>query len=131
MKCLIAEDDKVARKLLGAHLSGYGDCSFAINGNEALDAFQEALENDQPYDLICLDIMMPKMDGREALSAIRRIEENKKIPESECVKVIMTTALNDFNHIANAFRIGCEAYLVKPIRKEELIEEMASLGILN
>ncbi len=131
MKCLIAEDDKVARKLLESHLSGYGDCSFAINGNEALDAFQEALENDQPYDLICLDIMMPKMDGREALSAIRRIEENKNIPESECVKVIMTTALNDFNHIANAFRIGCEAYLVKPIRKEELIEEMASLGILN
>lgn len=131
MKCLIAEDDKVARKLLETHLSGFGDCSLAINGSEALEAFTKGLDEDQPYDLICLDIMMPKMDGREALKVIRDIEQKRNIPESDCVKVIMTTALNDFNHIANAFRIGCESYLVKPIRKDELLEEMVSLGLLN
>ena len=131
MKCLIAEDDKVARELLKSHLSGFGNCSVAIDGTEALEAFTKGLDEDQPYDLICLDIMMPKMDGREALKAIRNMERNRNIPESDCVKVIMTTALNDFNHIADAFRVGCESYLVKPIRKDELLEEMVSLGLLN
>ena len=129
MKCLIVEDDFTARKLLQTYLSDYRDCFVAVNGNEAVEAVQAALDESQPYDLICLDIMMPEMDGHDALKAIRQIEKSHEIEDLNGVKVIMTTALTDFEHVSGAFRTGCEAYLVKPIRKNELLNEIEKLGL--
>jgi two-component system chemotaxis response regulator CheY len=71
MECLIVEDDFAARKLLQTYLSDYGDCFIAVNGHEAVKVFQEALKQRQPFDLICLDIMMPEMNGHDALQEIR------------------------------------------------------------
>jgi len=130
MKCLIVEDDAVTRILLSQYLSEYADCSVAVNGLEAAEAVRHALENGEPYDLICLDIMMPEMDGYEALNCIRKIEKEHGLGGLDCVKVIMTTALGDPKSIMGAFRTGCEAYIVKPVRKEKLLEEMEKLGLL-
>lgn len=129
MKCLIVEDDFAARRVLQVYLSDYADCFIAVNGLEAVEAVKEALEDGQPYNLICLDIMMPGMDGQEALRTIRQIEKEHGIGGLDGVKVIMTTALSDSKNIMGAFRTGCEAYLVKPIRKEKLLEEMEKLGV--
>lgn len=131
MKCLIVEDDFTARKLLQMCLSDYGDCFIAVNGREAVEAVRQALDEGQPYDLICLDIMMPEMDGHEALRKIRRIEEERKTYGLDGVKVIMTTALDDSKDIIGAFRTGCEAYIVKPVRKEKLLGEMQKLGLIE
>jgi len=87
MKCLIVEDDFTARKLLQTHLSEYGDCFVAVNGQEAVDAVLEALEQRHPYDLICLDIMMPGMDGQQTLQAIRQLEQEYGKYEQEGTKV--------------------------------------------
>jgi two-component system chemotaxis response regulator CheY len=130
MKCLIVEDDAVTRTLLSTYLSEYADCSFATNGWEAAHDVRHALEKGGPYDLICLDIMMPEMDGLEALNSIRKIEKEHGIEGLDCVKVIMTTALGDSKSIMGAFRTGCEAYIVKPVRKEKLLVEMEKLGLL-
>ena len=129
MKCLIVEDDFAALKLLQIYLSDYGDCFVAVNGREAVEAFREALDKGVPYDLICLDIMMPEMDGQEALKEIRRIESEHGIRGLDSVKVIMTTVLADSENITEAFKTGCEAYIAKPIKKEELFEEIRSLGL--
>ena len=129
MKFLIVEDDFAARKLLQTYLSVYGECAIAVNGREAIEAFSESLKEGQSYDLICLDVMMPEMDGYEALKAIRQIEKERGTNSGDGVKVIMTTALSDFENIASAFRSGCESYLVKPIRKDDLLDEMEKLGI--
>lgn len=131
MKCLIVEDEFAARKLLQMYLSDYGDCFVAVNGREAVEAFREALEEEQPYDLICLDIMMPEMDGRQALKAIRQIESEHGIAGLDGVKVIMTTALDDSKDVMGAFRDGCEAYMVKPVGRENLLKEMEKLGLLT
>ena len=131
LKILIAEDDFTCRKLLQTFLSEYGDCFVAINGHEAVEAVREALDEGQPYDLICLDIMMPEMDGHEALEAIRQIENEHGIAGLDGVKVIMTTVLGDSKNVIGAFRTGCEAYIVKPIGKEKLLEEMEKLGLFN
>ena len=131
MKCLIVEDDFTARKLLQVYLSDYGDCFIAVNGNEALDAVRQALDEGQPYDLICLDIMMPEMDGQEALKAIRQLEEERGIYGLDAAKVIMTTALSDSGSVKIAFKTGCESYIVKPIKKERLVREMAKLGLIK
>ena len=65
IKTLIVEDDFACRKALQIFLSEYGNCFIAVNGCEAVEAVRQALDEDQPYDLICLDIMMPEMDGHE------------------------------------------------------------------
>ncbi len=131
MKCLIVEDDFISRKLLQTYLTDCADCYVACDGREAVEAFTEALEADQPYDLICLDIMMPDMGGREALTEIRRIENEHGIGGLDGVKVIMTTALDDSINIFGAFREGCEAYVVKPICKDKLLAEIEKLGLLS
>lgn len=131
MKCLIVEDNFAARRLLQRYLSDRGDCDVAVDGNEAVDAFRQALDENDPYDLICLDIMMPNMDGREALKAIRRIEHQHGIEGLDGVKVIMTTALGDSQNVIGSFREGCEAYIVKPVEKDKLLEEMENLGLIE
>jgi len=129
MRFLIVEDDFAARRLLQRYLSNDGNCDIAVDGNEAVQAFRLALDEKEPYDLICLDIMMPNMSGHEALKAIRQIESEHGINGLEGVKVIMTTALGNSKNVMGAFKEGCEAYIVKPIKKDKLFEEMEKLGL--
>lgn len=131
MRCLIVEDDFACRKLLQRCLSGHGNCDIAVNGIEAVEAFKDALEEGQPYDLICLDIMMPQMDGHQALEAIRQVETEYGIGGFDVVKVIMTTALGDSKNVMESFREGCEAYIVKPIEKQKLLDEIGKLGLIS
>jgi two-component system chemotaxis response regulator CheY len=131
LKILVAEDDFACRKLLQSFLSEYGDCFVVINGHEAVEAVKDALDEGQPYDLICLDIMMPEMDGHEALESIRKVENEHGIAGLDGVKVIMTTALSDSASVIGAFKAGCEAYIVKPLGKRNLFEEMEKLGFVN
>lgn len=130
MRILIAEDDFASRKFLYKFLSSYGDCDITIDGVEAVDAFQLALEENKPYDLICLDIMMPKLDGVKTLKAIREIEKQKDICGNNRVKIIMTTALNDTNSVFTSFDTGCEAYAAKPIDTAKLVEVLKKLGLI-
>ncbi len=130
-KCLIVEDDFACRKLLQRYLSDYGNCDIAVNGIEAVNAFEDALRKERPYNLICLDIMMPQMDGHQTLDAIRRLEEDRGIGGLDGVKVIMTTALGNSKNVIGAFREGCESYIVKPIEKQKLLKEIENLGLIS
>ncbi len=128
MRILIAEDDFASRKFLYKFLSGYGECDMTIDGSETLEAFSLAYEEGMPYDLVCLDIMMPKLDGIKVLEAIRELEQKWGIGERETVKIIMTTALNDVKNVFDSFETGCEAYASKPINTKKLVEVMKKLG---
>ena len=75
MRVLIVEDDFVARRVLKEILSPYGECDIVVDGEEAVQAFRLAWEDEEPYDLICMDIMMPNVDGHESLKRIRLIEQ--------------------------------------------------------
>ena len=119
MKTLIAEDDFASRKFMLRFLSKFGECDITVDGLEAVDAFLMALESGEGYDLVCLDIMMPAMDGYQALKAIRDIEKEKNIPEEKKAKIIMTTALNEGRNVSKAFELGCIAYAGKPIDQEK------------
>lgn len=130
MKCLIVEDDFVSRELLKTYLADTADCSVAAEGREGIEVFEEALDFGRPFDLICLDVMMPGMNGHEVLTEVRRIEAERNIGGLDGVKVIMTTALDDSGNIFNSFREGCEAYVVKPVSKGKLLAEIEKLGLL-
>ena len=130
MKILLAEDAFATRKFMAGFLSKYGECDITVDGMEAVDAFMMALEDGEPYDLVCLDIMMPVMDGYQALMGIRNLEKQRNIPEDKAVKVIMTTALNEEKNVKMAFDLGCTIYSGKPIDKARFEQAMKKLGLI-
>ena len=132
MKILIAEDDFVVRRIIKDILSPYGDCDIVVDGDEAVQAFEMAWEDKKPYDLICLDIMMPVMDGQKALKMIREKEKAMGLDPQEEVKIIMITALDDSKSVFEAYyRGGATSYIVKPVEKEKLIKEVRTLGLIS
>ena len=131
MRILIAEDDFTSRRLLQKMLAPYGDCDIAINGNEAVQAYRSAWSQEESYDLICLDILMPTLNGIEVLQTIRQEEEERGIGGFDGVKIIMTTALDDAKNIFSAFRHGCEAYIMKPIDRNLFLGKVRELGLIE
>ncbi|MDT8900687.1 response regulator [Anaeroselena agilis] len=131
MRILVAEDDSVSRKFLFKFLSQYGECDLTVDGLEALDAFLMALKDNDPYDLVCLDIMMPKVDGVKVLKTIRSLEKERSIAPEKQAKVIMITALGETGFVNQSFEFGCEAYAAKPVDTEKLISVMEKLGLIS
>ena len=130
MKFLIVEDDFGSRRLLQALLKSYGHSDVVVDGYEALEAFRLAWEENDPYDLVFLDIMMPNLDGQEALRRIRSIEREIGVKPGNGVHVIMVTALEDPKNVVEAlYEGGASSYLVKPINKETLITELHKVGV--
>lgn len=119
MRILVAEDDYASRLFMEKLLSRYGVLDIVTNGLEAIDAFEAALEAGDPYDVVFLDIMMPKLDGITVLKVIKNMENQQKL--AKYAKTIMTTALNDDASIKAAKQNGCDAYLWKPIEPEQIL----------
>lgn len=130
MKILMADDEHICRKLMTEHLSNFGKCDSVENGDQVAEAVEKALESGKYYDLICLDIMMPKMDGQTALKIIRELESKYDIPEGDGAKIIMMSALGDHDNIITAFHEQCDAYLVKPIKFETLKAKLKELELI-
>jgi two-component system chemotaxis response regulator CheY len=141
LNILVVEDDFLSRQTLISMLKPLGTCDVAFNGKEAVEAFATAID-DHPYDLVCMDIMMPEVDGFEAVKQIRSAEmlaAIKKLKESGAKEdfhelkdavVIMTSALDDPDNYINAcYRCGANAYLVKPIHQETLLNALARFGL--
>lgn len=130
LRILIAEDEPVSRQVLLHQLSALGQVDLALDGHQAVEAVFAALQAREPYNLICLDIMMPNVDGRAALAAIRDLEERNNLTLGRGAKIIMTTALHDADSILGSFGQACDAYLVKPVTKESLLKQLRDLNLV-
>lgn len=131
MRSLIAEDDRTSRTLLQTLLARHGDCDAVEDGLRAVDAYRMSLDCGDPYDLVCLDIMMPRMDGQTVLREIRALESNQGVAVGKGAKIIMTTALGDPKNVMRSFREQCDAYLIKPIDHTMLQEQLQQLGLVD
>jgi Response regulators consisting of a CheY-like receiver domain and a winged-helix DNA-binding domain len=131
MKILVVDDDMASRKFLQKFMSQYGETDVVVDGMEALDAFLYSLKSGQPYDLVCLDVMMPKVDGIKVLKTMRALETQKGVLPKKRSKVIMTTALTGTDFVQDAFELGCEAFASKPIDTKKLVEVMEKLGLVK
>ncbi len=128
MRILIAEDDYVSRKFLFKLLSQYGECDVTVDGMEAIEVFLMSLEEQNYYDLVCLDIMMPEVDGIKVLKTIRKLEDERNTPKEKRARVIMTTALNQTEEVMESFEAGSEGYAVKPIDTDKFMAVLEKLG---
>ena len=130
-RILLVEDDFASRLLLQTFLSGHGECHVAVNGREAVEAWGSAYQRGHRYDLICMDIMMPEMDGREAVRQIRALEETHGVSSNCGAKIIMTTAVNDIKEVMQCFGELCDAYLTKPVDLNQLLNQMTAYELVE
>jgi two-component system chemotaxis response regulator CheY len=128
LRILIVEDEELSRELMLYYFSSLGKCDIATNGLEAIEAFMMANEAGENYDLIALDIILPKMNGHEVLKLIRSIEEWRGLAAA---KIIMTTAMDSAKEIMTSFKNQCDGYLVKPISNDALRKLLHEFKFLN
>jgi two-component system chemotaxis response regulator CheY len=130
MRILIVEDDPVSSLILAKCLQSVGETQTAVDGEAGLEAFRAAFIDGHPFELVCLDIMMPKLQGQTVLREIRALEaEHSVVPGME-TKIIMTTALSDKENLVEAIP-RCDAYLTKPIDRAALMFYVKKFGFLN
>ncbi len=129
MRFLIIEDQKDVRNLMDAFLNEFGTSDMAEDGIEGLSAVLKSIEDENPYDAIFLDIMMPKLEGQQVLQKVRKAEEVKDIQPPDNVKIIMVSALGDSENVMEAFKSQADAYLVKPVMRDKLITTMKKAGL--
>ena len=130
LSILIVEDDFTSRRVLSHILESFGVCDVAVDGEEAVEAFRLGLEGESRYDLICLDIMMPRMDGQAALKAIRSLEVSRGILPGAGAKIVITSALDDSGNVLEAFRSQCDGYIVKPYDRQKITSEIRAQGLI-
>ena len=115
-RILIVEDDPNLGKILNDFLSAKGyEITLALDGEEGKLKFL----NDDNWDIILLDVMMPKKDGFSLAKDIRKVD--KKIP------IIFLTAKSQKENIIKAFKLGGDDYLTKPFSIEELLVRMEAI----
>ena len=127
IRILLVEDDFTNRLLLQKFLSRYGECHIAVNGREAVEAFGVSLASQLRYDLICMDILMPEMNGREAVRKMRAMEQSRGIPSSRGAKIIMVTSVKDIREVFRCFEDLCDEYLLKPVDLARLESHLKAL----
>ncbi len=130
MKILIVDDDPVTRSLLKKQISGLAECSEAENGKAAIEAYLNSLDENRPFQIITLDIMMPDMDGQTVLEAIRKVEREKKLARREKARILMISSRSDRATILACVQLGCDDYIAKPFERDILLKKIKRLSVL-
>ncbi len=132
MNILIIDDMAENRKLLGSILQPYGDLSMASTGQGAVELFEASLLEDNPFDLVMLDIMMPVMNGHEVLEAMRRIERENGVPVGEASIIFMITAVDSPDSMVRAYAEGgCDDYISKPVLPRTIIDKLVEFDLIE
>ncbi len=122
IRVLIVEDNTTNRTILLHQVTAFGaQCESAVDGLAGLEALRAAVARDRPYDLVLIDMKMPRMNGMELVQAARTDATLKT------VKLAMLTSTSMPGEAAAARAAGADAFLTKPVRREELFNAMARL----
>jgi two-component system chemotaxis response regulator CheY len=116
--------------MLQESIKHYGPFHIAANGREAVAAVEMALGANQPYDLICLDILMPELSGQDALREIRALERARGISATGRATIIMVSSLADEANITAARDQECDYFLVKPVDRGRLRDALRRLRLI-
>ncbi|SDI34645.1 response regulator transcription factor [Desulfosporosinus hippei] len=114
MRVLVVEDDRVLSNTICGSLGSVFDYDQAFDGEEGLYLAEQDI-----YDVIILDVMMPKMDGYQVLSELKE--------KSVSTPVLLLTAKDSIDDKVKGFKLGADDYLVKPFYRQELLVRLESL----
>lgn len=129
MRALIVEDDALSARVLHLTLNPHFDTVCADDAEGSFSAYLQALEDDAPFDVVLLDLMLPGESGLTVLERIRTVESERGLPR---VPVLVTTAVTDITIALRAFEQGhISAYLVKPLDFDRLLAELRTLGLIR
>lgn len=131
MRALIAEDDFINRRVMQLFLSGYGKCDVADNSATAIAMFKEALTNRKPYNLVCLDGVLQGKNSQELLKEIRKVEAAHAVLGRDGARIVYISADASKNNIVEAYKNQCDAFMMKPFKKRELIRFMNENGLVS
>ncbi len=128
MRVLIADDDFVNRKFLEKVLAEYGEVVAVDNGMSAVEEAVACMEKKNAFDLICLDIMMTRLDGYKTLEAIREAEHKLEISKNDRAKIIMISALDEVALDSIQVCDDYDAYICKPIVMDKFNSLLSKMG---
>ncbi|MDI9611051.1 MAG: response regulator [Archaeoglobaceae archaeon] len=117
VKVLVVDDTAFMRKLLKNILfsAGFDIAGEAENGKQAIDLYREL----KP-DIVTMDIVMPEMNGIDALKEIKKLDPN--------AKVVMCTAVGQEQMVKMAIKLGAKGYIVKPFQAPKVVEELRKVA---
>ncbi len=124
IKTLIVEDVTVLQKMISRIIKSYAEVTSIDNGVEAIYLYTKAILNDDPYDLICLDIYIPEMNGLEVLQNIRKFEEKIGLSSENRVKIIVITSLANNESFEREIKKYADSFLNKPFSPADLTNEL-------
>ncbi len=128
LKILVAEDDEANRKFLSKLLAKFGEVTVVADGFQAVKSYMQAMDDKEPYQLVCLDVMMPRIDGYKALDAIRDLENKNALTAGERAKIIMISALDEGGFDEELAGNQYDCYMSKPI---DILEFEMNLKRMN
>lgn len=128
---LVVDDDDMGRMMLQDFLTEFAPCDAASNGREGLSCFEMALAGGNPYGLLCIDLIMPEMNGLALIRKIREIEKNHPFFTDFRTKIFVITA-NDspWDKADLVLDNLCDAYIVKPFNRNTLAADLLKNGLV-
>ena len=126
--CLIVEDDPTTRTILAGILSDVAECHFATDGEQVLELLIGAKRR---YDVVFLDIMLPRFDGHRIIRELRTYEAERGVAPSSGQKVIVASSLENSENVLAAYSQGCIAYVTKPFERSQILGELERLGLIT
>lgn len=124
MRILVVDDEFVALTKMTTLLKPYGECDAATCARQAMEMFTKALGRVHPYDLVAIDIQMPDGNG---LSLLRAMCEQESRNGGRRAKKIVVSGVASADNVARAAASRCDAFLVKPVKKEALVNKLIEL----
>ena len=129
---LIVDDENIGRLMLQNFLSEVAECDVAINGKEGLHLFEKAISDGRPYDLICVDLIMPEMNG---LAMVRRVREFEKahpvFSDFRTVIFVITASDSTWDKADLLLDNLCDDYITKPFSRSELMGNLYNHGLVT
>jgi len=129
-KILIVEDSTSAQRRLISTLQAYAKCYVSGNGQEAIDFVQSICDEQEQFDCIFMDIIMPIKDGLSAVKEIRKLERDKNIFSKQKIKIVIVSTLKDPKEILLAqYECQADGYITKPYARSSVLETLKDLGL--
>ncbi len=131
MKFLIADDNDLHCEIIKNTIESHGQCHTVRDGDEAVKAFAASLENNDFFDAIFIKSKIDAQDGPHALRQIREIEQKLGFGLSEEIPIIMTVQDEEEQIPETYLRGNGTSFIIKPLTKQKVLEEMILFGLIT